>query len=74
MDIDKLGVIKKPAYGYATAIEYIRELEEQRNEMLEALIELMVEDDNFDGAEKYLILIEKTTGKTWEEIKKVLED
>jgi glycosyltransferase involved in cell wall biosynthesis len=37
--IEKLGITKKPAYNYSDAIDYIRDLEEQRDEMLEALVE-----------------------------------
>lgn len=55
----------------------VRKIEEQRNEMLDVLINL------WDGAqfcisktEAYGIIevVEKATGKTWEEIQEIIED
>ena len=51
-------------------LEYYREIEQQRNEMLEVLIESR--NGDIDEPQMLDSIIEKTTGKSWEEIKELL--
>ena len=83
MNIEKLG-IKGIERDLATNIkpskmwQYIvvdnkdlEELEQQRNDILEALIELIIDRvfSNYPFVEKNVIgIIEKATGKSWEDI------
>ena len=50
-------------------------IETQRDEMLEALIDLIVCDEEgfTNGASAYIDIIENATGKTWAEIKAIME-
>ena len=78
--IEKLGI--KPIQTLGSVIgmlgrmalvnlSEVRELEQQRNEMLEALIRITTGDKrNHDLEVRYAkLVIEKAIGKSWEEIK-----
>ncbi len=47
------------------------EVVDERNLLLDALIEANLADDEFNAAEKDIILIEQITEKPWEEIKEL---
>lgn len=82
--IEKLGI--KPVMFYSfdckewitTEHDRIREIERNHDEMLEALIDLVLCDSLFDFQElinkrdKYQAVVEKATGKSWQEIKELL--
>ena len=79
--IEKLGIRSVSAHpvhkdGYTFfSFQEVRELEQQRNEMLEALIEVRENDYLTEGAKWfYEGIIKRATGKTWEEIKELLNE
>ena len=77
--IEKLGIspIKRKYYFFSTNrhfdIDEVRKLEQQRNEMLEALIERSLSEDKKYGIRNWSLVeaIEKATGKTWQQIKEL---
>ena len=84
--IEKLGIAPFKTYFYIADGDYcdpqeVRELEQQRNEMLEALIIHASMEVSKGGIFPVLAvmveatreLIEKTTGKKWEEIKQIVD-
>jgi hypothetical protein len=86
--IKKLGIKRiQSVHGKSHGGEYsfcfetnVRELERQRDKMLEALIDIMKIMEparrDFTGAwvYKWMPTIEKATGKTWNEIKELYEN
>ncbi len=82
MNIEKLGI--KPIEwflrgGEAVCLEKpVRKLEQQNREMLEALIEVMFDIDNYEIADSTIVLpaIQKADPKhrTWEEIKELIKN
>ncbi len=77
--IEKLGITPiriQGEYGAATGNVNkikIRELEQQRNEMLDALIKAVKEPVKFSWhTDDVIKIIEKATGKTWKKIKELL--
>ncbi len=80
--IEKLGITPIDLDDYENVDHAIgkpiRELEQQRNEMLEALIEVIKTDLDYNGYSymfpELIPIVEKATGKTWEEIKELIND
>lgn len=84
--IEKLGITplepnesaRTPKYTclYKTfSTEQVREVEQQRDEMLEALIVICSENINYETRHALgRIAVEKATGKSWEEIKEINND
>ena len=80
--IEKLGItpiegIPSGPFGIPVFdMDEVREVEQQRNEMLEALIDSVIESKEASYSDipwRYFIqIIEKDTGKTWEEIKSLI--
>ena len=85
MNIETLGIkpliahmIPSTQYGMISSFELedVRKLEQQRNDLLEALIEMVI-DVGHDIPEALILhteevsIIEKATGKSWEEIKEL---
>ena len=74
---DFVNEIYPTAYVDPTAA---KEIERQRNEMLDALIDItyQMEPRWFEGWEKDISynkeIIEKATGRTWVEVKELIED
>lgn len=76
--IDKLGIKRIEQYQedglyYCLADEVI-ELEQQRNDLLEALILCYEDNEDRSGYYNTRKLIEKVTGKSWEKIKELFDD
>ena len=74
--IEKLGITPLPCYGtgkkWIFDLWEVKALEEQRNEMLEALIKVTILSNT---KHDYVVTaIEKATGKTWTEIKELIND
>ena len=80
--IEKLGM---PAYDFRGLAKVhpatfnaqtVKELQDQRDVMLEALIDYQKDENTVDGrflrGSRVIALIEKATGKTWQEVKEVL--
>ena len=79
--IEKLGIKRILAHsthrdGY-TFFDYceVRDLQIQRDKLLEALIKSEIMDEKLHGGNDFdnQKIIEKATGKTWQEIKELLK-
>lgn len=73
--IEKLGIRKKYT-GYVNS-DIIKKLQDQRDEMLEALIditqEMELEHEEYIVTKQAINIIEKATGEYWHKIKEILK-